>query len=121
MLMKQGDRLINSRNWSELVRPEQILREEENKDGTYARFICEPLERGYGTTIGNAMRRVLLASLQGAAFVSVKISGVPHEFDTIHGVMEDVTDIVLNLKQVRMRMDTDTPQTVHLRVDKRVK
>lgn len=119
MLIKQGERLINARNWSELVKPEQIIREDEDQDGTHARFICEPLERGYGTTIGNAMRRVLLASLQGAAFVSVKISGVPHEFDTIHGVLEDVTDIVLNLKQVRLRMDTEEPQRLMLRVDKK--
>lgn len=119
MLIKQGERLINARNWSELVKPEQILCEDGNSEGTYARFICQPLERGYGTTIGNAMRRVLLASLQGAAFVSVKISGVPHEFDTIHGVLEDVTDIVLNLKQVRMRLDTDEPQRLTLKVDKK--
>lgn len=118
MLIKQGERLINARNWSQLVKPDQILRENETSDGTYAKFVCEPLERGYGTTIGNAMRRVLLASLQGAAFVSVKIYGVPHEFDTIHGVLEDVTDIVLNLKQVRLRMDTDDPQMLTLKVDK---
>lgn len=119
MLTKQGERLINARNWSELVKPEQIVREDEDQEGTHARFICEPLERGYGTTIGNAMRRVLLASLQGAAFVSVKISGVPHELDTIHGVMEDVTDIILNLKQVRLRMDTEEPQRLSLKVDKK--
>lgn len=65
----------------------------------YGKFVCEPLERGYGTTIGNALRRVLLASLQGAAFVAVKISGVQHEFTTIPGVLEDVTDIILNIKQ----------------------
>lgn len=119
MLHRQGERLINTRNWSELVKPEQIVREEEDEQGTHARFICEPLERGYGTTIGNAMRRVLLASLQGSAFVSVKISGVPHEFGTIHGVLEDVTDIILNLKQVRLRMDTDEPQRLSLKVDKK--
>lgn len=119
MLIKQGERLINARNWSELVKPEQILREDENSDGTYAKFICEPLERGYGTTIGNAMRRVLLASLQGSAFVAVKITGVPHEFHTIHGILEDVTDIILNLKQVRLRMDTEEPQRLTLRVDKK--
>ena len=119
MLIKQGDRLINARNWSELVKPEQILRDEENASGTYAKFICEPLERGYGTTIGNAMRRVLLASLQGAAFVAVRITGVQHEFTTIHGVLEDVTDVVLNLKQVRLRMDTDEPQRLTLRADKK--
>ena len=90
MLIKQGDRLINSRNWSELVKPEQITRDE-SSNSMHGRFVCEPLERGYGTTIGNALRRVLLSSLQGAAFVSVKIAGVQHEFTTIHGVLEDVT------------------------------
>lgn len=119
MPIKQGESPVNSRNWLELVKPNEIERAEADEAGMYARFICEPLERGYGTTIGNAMRRVLLASLQGAAFVSVKISGVPHEFDTIHGVMEDVTDIVLNLKQVRLRMDTDDPQRLTLKVDKK--
>lgn len=121
MLIKQGDRLINARNWSELVKPEQITREKVSRDGTYAKFVCEPLERGYGTTIGNALRRVLLSSLQGAAFVSVKIAGVPAEFSTIHGVQEDVTDIVLNLKQVRMRMDTEDPQRLTLKADARGK
>ena len=119
MLIKQGERLINARNWSELVKPDQILREEETASGTNGKFICEPLERGYGTTIGNAMRRVLLASLQGAAFVSVNITGVQHEFTTIHGVLEDVTDVILNLKQVRLRMDTDEPQRLTLRVDRK--
>lgn len=119
MLIKQGERLINARNWSELVKPEQILRDEDKASATYAKFICEPLERGYGTTIGNAMRRVLLASLQGAAFVAVHINGVQHEFTTIHGVLEDVTDLVLNLKQVRLRMDTDEPQRLTLRADKK--
>ena len=114
MLNKQGDRLINSRNWSELVKPEKILREDDEKDVCYGKFICEPLERGYGTTIGNAMRRVLLSSLQGAAFVSVKISGVQHEFTTIPGVLEDVTDVILNIKQVRMLLDTDEPQKLEL-------
>ncbi|MDR2503253.1 MAG: DNA-directed RNA polymerase subunit alpha, partial [Deltaproteobacteria bacterium] len=108
MIIKQGDKLINARNWSELVRPEQLTRE--SREGMYGRFICEPLERGFGTTIGNAMRRVLISSLQGAAFVAVKIEGIQHEFTTITGVLEDVTDIVLNLKQVRLVMDTDEHQ-----------
>lgn len=119
MLIKQGDRLINARNWSELVKPEKILHEDDADDNLHAKFICEPLERGYGTTIGNAMRRVLLSSLQGAAFVAVKISGVQHEFTTIHGVLEDVTDVILNLKQVRLRMDTDEPQKLTLHADKK--
>ena len=114
MLIKQGERLINTRNWSELVKPDQVFRDSNPEDTTYGKFVCEPLERGYGNTIGNALRRVLLASLQGAAFVSVKISGVQHEFTTIPGVLEDVTDIVLNLKQVRMAMDTEEPQRLTL-------
>lgn len=116
MIFKQGDRLINSRNWSELVKPEQVSRTSDPGDTLYGRFVCEPLERGYGTTIGNALRRILLASLQGAAFVSVKVSGIQHEFTTIPGVLEDVTDVVLNLKQVRMAMDTDEPQRLTLKV-----
>lgn len=115
MLIKQGEKLINARNWSELVRPEQVTREtSSNAEGMYGKFTCEPLERGYGTTIGNALRRVLLSSLQGAAFVAVKIEGVQHEFTTINGVLEDVTDIVLNLKQVRLAMDTSEPQRLEL-------
>jgi DNA-directed RNA polymerase subunit alpha len=116
MLMKQGDRLINTRNWSELVKPEQILRDSNPADTMYGKFVCEPLERGYATTLGNALRRVLLSSLQGAALVAVKIVGVQHEFTFIPGVLEDVTNIVLNLKQVRLSMDTDVPQTLTLDV-----
>ena len=116
MIFKQGDRLINSRNWSELVKPEQVNRTSDPADSLYGKFTCEPLERGYGTTIGNALRRIRLSSLQGAAFVSVKFSGVQHEFTTIPGVLEDVTDIVLNLKQVRLAMDTDEPQRLTLSV-----
>ncbi|MDR2054533.1 MAG: DNA-directed RNA polymerase subunit alpha [Desulfovibrio sp.] len=116
MIFKQGDRLINSRNWSELVRPEQVVRSSEPSDPLYGRFVCEPLERGYGTTIGNALRRVLLSSLQGAAIISVKIAGVQHEFTTIAGVLEDVTDIVLNLKQIRLAVETYEPQRLYLRV-----
>jgi DNA-directed RNA polymerase subunit alpha len=116
MIFKQGERLINSRNWSELVKPEQVSRSNDSADQQFGRFVCEPLERGYGTTIGNALRRILLSSLQGAALVSVKFSGVQHEFTTIPGVLEDVTDIVLNLKQVRLAMDTEEPQQLSLSV-----
>jgi len=119
MLFKQGNRLINSRNWVKLVRPEQIVRDSDADDPMYGKFEYEPLERGYGVTIGNALRRVLLASLQGASFVSVKIVGVQHEFTTIPGVLEDVTDIVLNLKQVRLAMQTDEPQRLTLSVNKK--
>ncbi len=116
MLFKQGNRLINSRNWVKLVRPEHGVCDSDANDTSFGRFIYEPLERGYGITIGNALRRVLLSSLQGAAFVSVKIIGVQHEFTTISGVLEDVTDVVLNLKQVRLAMDTDEPQFLTLNV-----
>jgi DNA-directed RNA polymerase subunit alpha len=119
MLSKQANRLIYARNWRELVKPDQVVRQNDPSDTMYGKFVCEPLERGYGTTIGNALRRVLLASLQGAAFVSVKIAGVQHEFSTIHGVLEDVTDIILNIKQVRLAMDTDVPQKLVLNVSKK--
>ncbi len=119
MLSKQANRLIYARNWRELVKPDQVVRQNDPSDTMYGKFVCEPLERGYGTTIGNALRRVLLASLQGAAFVSVKIAGVQHEFSTIHGVLEDVTDIILNIKQVRLAMDTDVPQRLVLNVTKK--
>ncbi|MBG0777196.1 MAG: DNA-directed RNA polymerase subunit alpha [Desulfovibrionaceae bacterium] len=120
MLIKQGERLINTRNWSELVRPEQVSREAKDKDpALYGKFVAEPLERGFGTTVGNALRRVLLSSLQGAAFVSAKFVGIQHEFTTIPGVMEDVTDIILNLKSVRLAMSTEEPQHLELKVNKR--
>ena len=118
MLTKQGERLINTRNWSELVKPEQISRDSNAGDTMYGKFVCEPLERGYGTTIGNAMRRVLLSSLQGAALVAAKVEGVQHEFTTIPGVLEDITDVVLNLKQIRLAMDTEAPQTLSLNAHK---
>jgi len=120
MIIQDGDKLINTRNWSELVKPEQILRDSKST-GTYARFTCEPLERGFGTTIGNALRRVLLSSLQGAAAVSAKIEGVQHEFTTIPGVLEDVTDVVLNLKMVRFAMNSEEPQRLVLEASKQGK
>ncbi|MDY0226368.1 DNA-directed RNA polymerase subunit alpha [Desulfomicrobium apsheronum] len=108
-----GDKKVYVRNWAELVRPEQLEKDPKCND-MYGRFVCEPLERGFGTTIGNALRRVLLSSLQGAAPVSVNIQGIQHEFTTIPGVNEDVTDIVLNLKQLRVAMNTPEPQRVQL-------
>jgi DNA-directed RNA polymerase subunit alpha len=118
MIIKDGGKLINTRNWSELVRPEQLTRDGKS-DGQYGKFICEPLERGFGTTIGNSLRRVLLSSLQGAAIVAAKIVGIQHEFTSIPGVIEDVTDVVLNLKQVRFSMTTDEPQRLFLRANKK--
>jgi DNA-directed RNA polymerase subunit alpha len=89
---------------------------EMDDDGTYGKFVLEPLERGFGMTIGNSLRRVLLSSLPGAAVTSVKIEGVLHEFSTIPGVVEDTTDIILNLKSLRFKMHTDEPMTLRLHV-----
>ncbi len=103
-----------TRNWRELIRPRRLEVEEPELTSTYGRFWCEPLERGYGLTLGNALRRILLSSLQGAAITSVKINGVLHEFSTIPGVEEDVGDIILNLKEVRMRMHAEGPKVLRL-------
>jgi DNA-directed RNA polymerase subunit alpha len=92
------------RNWRDLLKPQALESEEKNLSATYGKFVGEPFERGFGTTIGNALRRVLLSSLQGAAISSLKIDGVLHEFATLPGVREDVSDIVLNLKEVRLKL-----------------
>ena len=83
-------------------------------DGTYGKFIVEPLERGYGTTLGNSLRRVLLSSLPGTAVTSIRISGIQHEFSAIPGVKEDVTEIVLNIKRIIARLHSDEPKTVYI-------
>lgn len=117
MLVESGDKLINTRNWGELVKPEGLSRDPKSTE-VYGKFICEPLERGYATTIGNAMRRVLLSSMQGCAIVAARIEGVHHEFTTVPGVMEDMTEVALNLKSIRLAMTTDEPQTLILEADK---
>ncbi len=83
-------------------------------DGTYGKFIVEPLERGYGTTLGNSLRRVLLSSLPGVAVTSIKVDGILHEFSTVEGVKEDVTEIVLNIKGLFARINGDAPKTVYI-------
>ena len=95
---------LKTRNWRELIKPKSISIEEDSRTHSFGKFVCEPLERGFGITIGNALRRILLSSLQGAAIVSVKFDDVVHEFSTIPGVREDVTDIILNLKQIKLRL-----------------
>ncbi|MGV8073673.1 MAG: DNA-directed RNA polymerase subunit alpha [Syntrophobacteraceae bacterium] len=95
------------RNWRELIKPKRLEVDTKGRPGTYGKFECEPLERGFGITLGNALRRILLSSLQGAAITSVKVDGVLHEFSTIPGVLEDVTDVILNLKEVRFKMSTE--------------
>ncbi len=95
---------LKARNWRELIKPKSIVMDDENHSAFYSKFICEPLERGFGITIGNALRRILLSSLQGAAIVSVKFDNVVHEFSSIQGVMEDVTEIILNLKELNIKL-----------------
>ena len=90
---------------------------ETSSDKTYGKFVVEPLERGYGITLGNSLRRVLLSSLPGAAVTSVKIDGVLHEFSTIPGVKEDVTEIVLNLKSLSVKLDGDEPRLVRIEAE----
>ncbi len=97
----------------EMVKP-GLERVDDKSDPSYAKFEVQPLERGYGTTLGNALRRVLLSSLPGAAPTSVKIEGVLHEFSTIPGVKEDVTEIILNVKRIIAKVHTDTPKTVYI-------
>jgi DNA-directed RNA polymerase subunit alpha len=105
------------RNWKELIKPKKLEVERETLTPFYGKFYAEPFERGFGITIGNSLRRILLSSLQGAAITSVKIDGVLHEFTSIPGVTEDVTDIILNLKEVKMRLHADGPKTVRIETE----
>jgi DNA-directed RNA polymerase subunit alpha len=102
------------KNWRDLIKPKRLQVEAETYTNTYGKFYAEPLERGFGTTLGNSLRRVLLSSLQGAAIASLRIKGVLHEFSAIPGVTEDVTDIILNLKGVRLKMHGSDARTVRV-------
>jgi DNA-directed RNA polymerase subunit alpha len=104
--------------WRGLELPTRILRDEQVSSDRYGRFMIEPFERGFGTTIGNSLRRVLLSSLEGCAVEWIKIAGVDHEFTTIKGVMEDATDIVLNIKQLVVRMQGEGPKTIKVSANK---
>ena len=106
------------RNWRSMIRPKRIEIDEATHTHYYGEFSAQPLERGFGITFGNALRRVLLSSIQGAAIVSVRIDGVLHEFSTVPGVKEDVTDIILNLKGVRLKLHQDGPRMIHLNATK---
>ena len=103
------------KNWQALIKPKQLQIEPGDDSARYATVVAEPLERGFGMTLGNALRRVLLSSLQGAAVTAVQIDGVLHEFSSIPGVLEDVTDIVLNVKGLGLRMTGDGPKRMRLR------
>ena len=101
--------------WKNFQRPKRLEYEAETLTDRFGRFHAQPFERGFGTTVGNALRRVLLSSIEGAAVTAVKIDGVLHEFSPIPGVVEDATDIILNLKQIPIRMHVDRTKTLHLR------
>jgi DNA-directed RNA polymerase subunit alpha len=105
---------VFAKNWRDLIKPKTLDIEKETLGQTYGKFSCEPLERGFGTTLGNSLRRVLLSSLQGAAITAVKIDGALHEFQTLPDVVEDVTDIVLNLKEVLLKMEDTKPKVIRL-------
>ncbi|MCK5128001.1 MAG: DNA-directed RNA polymerase subunit alpha [candidate division Zixibacteria bacterium] len=102
--------------WKSLQMPKEIVTDQSNPDEGYARFVMEPLERGFGATIGHSLRRVLLASIQGAAPVALRINGVLHEFGAIDGVYEDITDIVLNVKKMQVRLNADERRTLTLKI-----
>ena len=104
--------------WKGFQRPKRLEFERETLTERFGRFYAQPFERGFGTTIGNALRRVLLSSIEGAAITAVKIDGVLHEFSPIPGVVEDATDIILNLKQIPLKLHVDHTKTLILRVDK---
>jgi len=106
------------RNWSSLIRPKRVDVDEATRTRCYGEFTIQPLERGYGVTLGNSLRRVLLSSIQGSAIVSIKIDGVLHEFSTIPCVKEDVTDIILNLKGVRFKLGQADTKVVHINVER---
>ena len=104
--------------WKGFQKPKRLATDTETLTDKYGHFWAQPFERGFGTTIGNALRRVLLSSIEGAAVTAVKIEGVLHEFQSIPGVVEDATDIILNLKQIPFRMNGDAPKAIYLRADK---
>ncbi|RKX20955.1 MAG: DNA-directed RNA polymerase subunit alpha [Candidatus Zixiibacteriota bacterium] len=107
--------------WKSLQMPKEIVSDQSSATENYSRFVIEPLERGFGVTLGNALRRVLLSSIQGAAVVSFRINGALHEFTSIPGVYEDITEMVLNIKKIRAKMHADEMRTLTLEADKKGK
>jgi DNA-directed RNA polymerase subunit alpha len=116
MTMQTPNMTMIARNWRDLIRPKGISIDTESANNFYAKFTCEPLERGFGITVGNSLRRVLLSSLQGAAITAIRIEGALHEFTSVPDVVEDVSDIILNLKEVVFK--GAQPKTYTVRVDK---
>lgn len=104
--------------WRGLELPSRVVRDEHVSTDTYGKFSAEPFERGFGTTVGNSLRRILLSSLEGAAVTHIRLKGAEHEFSSLPGVMEDVTDIILNVKALIVKSEADEPKQVHLRANK---
>lgn len=102
------------KHWTDLIKPKKLEVDDKNLTPVYGKFYAEPFERGFGQTVGNSLRRILLSSLMGAAIVSVRIKGILHEFSTIPGITEDVTDIILNLKEVRLKLHDTEQQTLKI-------
>ena len=100
--------------WRGLELPHRVSPDEELNTETYGKFVIEPFERGFGTTVGNSLRRILLSSLEGAAVTAVRIKGAPHEFCSLEGVTQDVTDIILNVKDMIVTVDGDEPKAMKL-------
>lgn len=103
-------------NWRDLIKPREVSIDQRSKSDTYAKFVCEPLERGYGITVGNALRRILLSSIVGSAVTKLRIEGALHEFTSLPEIKEDVADIILNLKELRLNLVSDDRQVIDLDV-----
>lgn len=102
------------RNWHELIKPEKLEADKAKHTDTYGKFVAQPLERGFASTIGNSLRRILLSSIQGAAITTVKIEGALHEFTSMQDIMEDVSEIILNVKQIRLKLNCEESQTISI-------
>lgn len=108
---------LMTKNWRDLIKPRGLHVDQDSLTDTYGKFVAEPLERGFGITLGNTLRRVLLSSLQGAAITSIRVEGAEHEFTTIPNVAEDITDVILNLKEVLLRIHTQEEKTIRIDVE----
>ncbi len=104
------------KNWKELIKPSKLTVQHDSNDEFKATIVAEPIERGFGVTIGNALRRILLSSLQGSSITSIQIQGVLHEFSSLPGVREDITDVILNVKGIKVKMDVEGPKKINLNV-----
>jgi DNA-directed RNA polymerase subunit alpha len=104
--------------WRGLELPSRVLRDEQVSTEQYAKFTAEPFERGFGTTVGNSLRRILLSSLEGAAVTHIRLKGADHEFSSLPGVLEDVTDIILNIKSLIVKLDSDDVKQMTLKANK---